>query len=360
MNEVEKLVQAVEEGSRITDSKLATLESRIREVEEAVLEPLRNAPRPGGGEPLLGGAGESWGSIISQRLAAGPLSPSGSIEVPAPIRQIAYTDEQPRRILAAIPRSDEFLTGSFYCFLQETTRDHQAAPVEQGEAKPISDYQLTLEQRSYATIAHISPGIHRDLLSDAPRLREYIDATMLRGVELATENEIVNGDGTGGGLKGLLDEAGDTQTWETDALVTTRKALSLLQSAEIPNGVYVLSPEDWESLELTIAASESGVFYWGGPVQSGPLRLWGQPVIVTPSLSEGTGLLVDFKGSTCLWERQAAELSWTEGFFDASDGNGGSSDFQKNLLRFRAEARVGFAVTRPSGVIAITLTGNGG
>jgi HK97 family phage major capsid protein len=77
-------------------------------------------------------------------------------------------------------------------------------------------------------------------------------------------------------------------------------------------------------------------------------KLWGLPVAVSSALSDGTGYLADFTGSTRLWQREAVIVDWSEAVYDTVAT---ATDFQRNLVRFRAEGRFGFAVTRPLGVV---------
>jgi hypothetical protein len=81
-------------------------------------------------------------------------------------------------------------------------------------------------------------------------------------------------------------------------------------------------------------------------------------VVTSTVVTAGIGFLVDFAGSTMLWEREQVRIDWSENTWDPdgiSEGVG-ASDFSKNLIRFRAEGRWGFAITRPAGVVEIDLT----
>ena len=60
----------------------------------------------------------------------------------------------------------------------------------------------------------------------------------------------------------------------------------------------------------------------------------------------------DWAGSTRLFETEQAVLTWSGNVFDVSSG---SSDFVKNLVRWRCESRIGFGVLRSPGLVKIAL-----
>jgi HK97 family phage major capsid protein len=301
-----------------------------------------------------------WGTTVLQGLGrAGikSLTPSGSITVPSLSSTIVGMGDRPRTVLQAVPTEPLGGTDSF-SYLRETVRTHNAAPVAVGALKPTSIYSLVRVDDTVKTIAHLSEPIARQTLADAAMLEEYIDDSLRVGCELGLESQIVSGNGTGANLLGLL-ETPDTlaQGWVTDLLTTTRKALTLLtQGGDIAGGEYCIHPNDWERFDLLVDLA--GDFFTGGPLDITRRILWGQPVLVSAAVPEGTGLLVDFAGSTQLFEREGVQIDWSENIYraDALGSGGGASDFELNQVTFRGEGRWGFAVKRPRGVVEIDLT----
>jgi hypothetical protein len=53
------------------------------------------------------------------------------------------------------------------------------------------------------------------------------------------------------------------------------------------------------------------------------------------------------------WEREGVRIDWSENVYDSVAG---MTDFEANLIRFRAEGRWGFGVLRPNGVVEFPLT----
>lgn len=313
------------------------------------------APEPGPGNRK----GTGWSEAFLKEAAGGTggfkaLVPSGSVVVPSLTAGIARVADRPRSILEMLPVTPLTDTDQ-YSYLRETVRTHNAAPVAVGATKPTSVYSVERVDATAQTVAHLSERIPRQTLADARLLTDYVEGSLREGVLLALESQVVNGNGTAPNLRGMRNTVGiQAQAWATNILITTRKALTKLENINIPGGAYVLAPADWETIELF--ADSTGDFIMGDqvPVDRAGRRLWGQPVVTSTGLTAGAGLLVDFAGSTHLWEREGVRVDWSENTYDSVAG---VTDFERNLVRFRAEGRWGFAVTRPTGVVSITTTG---
>lgn len=333
------------------------------------VEVLRHAPvgrpgMPGGGG--LGGVAPAkaagwkaghWGSPFMR--AVKELTPSGSVTVPSLTGGIVPIEDRPRRLLDVIPRLQLQGTDQF-SYLRETVRTHAAAAVAPGGRKPTSTYSVERVDDRARVIAHLTEPIPRQTLADAELLTTYVDQSLRVGVQLEVDDQVLNGDGVGENLTGLANTSGvQVVAFDTDILTTSRRALTALEDEEIVGGVYVLSSAMWETLELSFDANQN--YYLGGPVDRAARRLWGQPAIVTSALTGTDAFLVDFQGSTRLWEREAVRVDWSENVYDpdALGAGVGASDFERNLLRFRGEGRFGFGVTRPAGVVRFATVAPG-
>jgi len=297
-----------------------------------------------------------WGSAMV-KAATGTdsfgfkaLVPSGSVVVPSLTAGIVRTADRPRSLLQVIPSTGLQGTDQ-YSYLRETVRTHAAAPVATGATKPTSVYSVARVDATVKTIAHLSERIPRQTLADANLLQSYVEGSLREGVELALEDQIVNGTGVGENILGI--DATPTiqqQAFSANIVTTARKAVTKLEGVNIAGGTFVLAPADWESVELY--ADTNGQYMLGDslPVDRAQRRLWGLPVVTSTTLTAGKGFLVDFRGSTQLWEREGVRVDWSENTYDAVAA---VTDFERNLIRFRAEGRWGFAVTRPAGVVEI-------
>jgi HK97 family phage major capsid protein len=223
-------------------------------------------------------------------------------------------------------------------------------------AKPESVYTVEKIEATVQTIAHLSQPVPRSYLADAPLLARYLDTVLREGLQLALEEQVIAGDGTAPDLEGILETSGIlTQAYSTDVLTTCRKALTALELYSIIPDGWVFHPSDWETLELLTSANHYLMGQGQGqalPVDRARRRLWGVPVALSLGMTEGQAILADFAGSTQLWEREQTRVDWSENVYDSVSG---TTDFERNLIRYRCEGRWGFAVTRPHGVCVVDL-----
>lgn len=288
--------------------------------------------------------------------------PSGSVTVGRLSSTIGTLDDdsdRPVTILQLFPVNG--LSGDSFSYLRETTRQHAAAPVAIGERKPESIYGLERVDDRPKTIAHLSEPIPRQHLMDAPLLQDYLDSVLRAGLQIELENQILNGNGEGENLTGILNTANvNAQPFDTDILTTTRKAITALERLPVRPSAWAMNPVDWETFELLQDGENR--YYWGAPqaspVSTSQRRLWSLPVVLSLGVPEGTAILADWMTAVSLMEREQAVVTWSEAFqmptttYDENPGTG----FQHNMVQFRAENRYGLAVHRPRAIIEVDLT----
>ncbi len=207
--------------------------------------------------------------------------------------------------------------------------------------KPQSSMALEKVTTSVKTIAHWIP-VTRRALSDAPQIETLIDNFLRIGLELSLESEIITGNGTGEHFLGLDNTPNITlQPFDTNMLVTTRKALTKARVIGRAQRVtaFVLNPYDWETIDLTQDAEDR--FYFGGPMVLGQKRLWGQPVVESEAVYQGTFYTGDLK-QAILWDRESATVRMSDGVEDY---------FVRNLVAILAELRAAFGVFRPPAIV---------
>jgi HK97 family phage major capsid protein len=189
------------------------------------------------------------------------------------------------------------------------------------------------------TIAHLFKA-SRQILDDAPALRSYIDARARYGLRLEEEDELLNGDGTGAHIKGLIPSA----TAFNAAFVATLKQrmdtirLAILQVflSNFPASGIVLNPTDWAAVQLT--KDSTGRYIIGNPQDGNAPRLWNLPVVESLSMPATEFLVGAFDLGAQIFDRMEIEvLLSTEN----------STDFEKNMITLRAEERLAMAVYRP-------------
>jgi HK97 family phage major capsid protein len=242
-------------------------------------------------------------------------------------------------------------------FPRVTGYTSNAAPVAEATTSPTSFQQagnglkpqssLALEKvtTSVKTIAHWIP-VTRRALSDAPQIQTLIDNFLNIGLELELEEQMIKGDGTGENFLGLDNTPNITiQNFDTNMLTTTRKALTkarVIGRAQRIAG-FILNPFDWEALDLT--QDNENRYYFGGPMVLGQKRLWGQIVVESEAVFQGTGYTGDTK-QAILWDREQATIRMSDGVEDY---------FVRNLVAVLAELRAAFGVFRPPAIVRMDL-----
>ena len=244
-------------------------------------------------------------------------------------------------------------------FVRQTTRVQQAAPVPEanvttysgatGEVsgqKPEGALGFEKVQEAVKTIAVWIPATKR-ALSDAAQIRGIIDQELQDDLAEELEDQILNGNGAGENYTGILNTAGIlTQAFNTDLLTTIRQARTALAvtGRSFPTAL-VLHPNDMETIDLL--TDDMGRYYYGGPAEGGVARVWRVPVVESQTITEGTGLMGDFRKAV-LWDREAASIQ-------VSDSH--SDFFIRNMVAILAEMRAAFGVIRPSAFCEIDLAG---
>ena len=235
--------------------------------------------------------------------------------------------------------------------------DAAAVPERSGDAfglKPQSSFQFVGEQAPVRTLAHWEAA-HRNVLADEPQLRSIIDNELLYGLRLLEDSQILNGNGTGENLKGVLQTTGiqvyNHVTSGAAATPDDTKADALRRAATLsflayyePSGI-VMHPNDWEDIELTKDAN--GQYLVAVSVaMGGEPRVWRMPVVETPAIAEGTALVGAFGTGAQLYDREDASIRISEQHSDF---------FIRNAIVILAEQRLALAVKRPEAFVKVTL-----
>lgn len=232
-------------------------------------------------------------------------------------------------------------------YVREVGFANAAAVVSEGALKPESDIDFELKTANVATIAHFVTA-SKQILDDAPMLQSHIDGRLRYGLAYVEETQLLNGDGTGNNLHGLIPNATAYSQAFVPELPTRvddlRIAVLQAELALFPSMGIVLYPTDWARIELTKTTTGEYVFEPagpGGPQLAAP-RLWSRPVVSTPAMTSGHFLTGAFSLGAQLFDREDAgvELSTED-----------SDNFRRNLVTLRAEERLVLAIYRPESFI---------
>ena len=240
------------------------------------------------------------------------------------------------------------MDGNTLEYVQETGFTNSAAPVAEGARKPESDIKLALKSTSAKVIAHYMKA-SRQALDDVAMLRTYIDGRLLYGLAYVEEQQLLNGDGTGQNLLGIIPQATAYAPAFTPAAAanpvgaaidTLRLAMLQAVLAEYPATGHVLNPIDWARIET--AKDGEGRYLIGNPQGTIDARLWGLPVVQTQAMTVDKFLTGAFKLGAQVFDRWRARVELATENED---------DFVKNLVTILAEERLALAVYRPQAFI---------
>lgn len=222
--------------------------------------------------------------------------------------------------------------------------------------KPESGITFEEATSPVTTIATWMP-ITNAMLADAPQIRGIIDNRLLYGLNKELEDQILSGSGSGANLTGILNTngiqtlglaAGSTYGGAATAVDAAYAAMLQVQVTGLANpNAFVFNPIDWAAIRLmreNAATGTLGGYMYGPPSVSGPMTLWGRPVVLANGMTENTAVVADFQLATMLFDREQAAIR--VGTID--------DQFVRNMQTILAELRAAFVVFRPTAIARVT------
>lgn len=277
-----------------------------------------------------------------------------------PASQGAFVELARQRPLAVYNLVNKAQTNSDAIeYVEYTTRTNNAAVVPEYTSgdyglKPESNMVFALKTAPVRTIpTYIRAS--RQILADAPRLRDMIDGELRYMVLEALETQMISGSGTGNNFAGILNTTGvqvrtmhattpvGTGQLTTDTMADTlRRAITDVHLAFFNATGIVMNPRDAEEIELSKDSTGNYVQAYDAVAQ----RIWRVPVVETSAVAANSAIVGDFRRGATLWDRQRIEVRISENVND---------DFIRNAVRILAELRAAFAVTAPAAFVKVTM-----
>lgn len=236
------------------------------------------------------------------------------------------------------------MDGNALEYVKETGFTNNAAPVAEGAKKPESSLKYDLISTTAKVIAHYVKA-SRQILSDASQLASMIDGRLRYGLAFKEELQLLNGDGTGQNLLGIIPQATAYSAPFAPAGTETNIdmiRLAMLQAflAEYPATGHVMNPIDWARIELL--KDTTGRYIIGNPQGSIGATLWNLPVVETQAIAVDKFLTGAFRMGAQVFDRWQARV-------EVATEN--EDDFVKNMVTILAEERLALAVYRPEAFI---------
>lgn len=219
-----------------------------------------------------------------------------------------------------------------------------AFQTSEGAPKQRTRVGAALERVQIPTIAHYEKA-SKQLLDDAPMLAAQLDDLLRFGVLSKFEAEIVNGNGVPGEIDGLLSVGTPFTPIAAYPADRISEAMSYMETLGWMASAVLLHPNDWHSIRTERGNDEQYVA--GGWTSPAAPSVWNTPVVATPSLTEGTAIVLDGSQIMILDRMQPAVMVGQEG-----------TDMTDNLVTLLAEIRAGLAIMSPTAVQVFSLAGS--
>lgn len=231
-------------------------------------------------------------------------------------------------------------------YTKETVRTDAAAETAVGTAYAEATYTYALESASVKTIGHYTSAA-RTQLADQGQLQTLIEGRLQYGVDNRLDGQILNGDGTGQNLTGILHTSG-IGAINRNGTASERRVEAIhrgitwvrLNGFVEPDGI-VLQAQNYEDVLFEKDSNNNyllpGVL--GGISGMTPMTVWGKPIVVTSAIVLNSVLVGSFKPGATMWVRSGTSVRLSDSHNDW---------FIKQLVAVVAEMRAAFACEQPN------------
>ena len=248
------------------------------------------------------------------------------------------------------------VSGNAISYLVEGALEGGFATVAEGGAKPqmhfVNPTQKTDALKKIAGFIDLTD----EFLEDADFLKSEIDIRLLYELAYIQEQQLLNGNGTGQNILGVLNRSGvqtEASAGPTDNFDAVFRAMTKVETnAQLPVDGLDVHPNDYQRFRLTKDGNQQ--YYGGGPFAGQYANdglvlqppLWAQKTVVTPAIAEGTVAVGSWK---------LAATAYRKGGVRVESATQHASNFTSNLVTIRAEVRRALAVRKPLGFCKVAL-----
>lgn len=253
--------------------------------------------------------------------------------------------QRPPQVMDLIPQTTTQQASVVY--MEETTFTNNA--VEKSEGGSFGEAAFALTERTVAVrkIPIFLP-ITDEQLEDEAQASSYVESRLRFMIEQRLDLQVIMGDGIAPNIAGILYNAGTQQVYEAASSDSRQDAIhraitaSRVTGRARPNAV-VMHPNDWETLRLAREGT-TGAYLWGPPSTSGPMQVWGLPVVLFDGWDEGTSIVGDFANFASLAMRRGIEVRITDSH---------STYFVEGKQAIRADLRAALVNYRPAAFVRV-------
>lgn len=262
-----------------------------------------------------------------------------------------------RPLMIADLFGSESITGTALTYFVESASVEGAfaTVAENGQKPQISFGNPTAVTESLKKIAAFYKESD-EIIEDAAWLVSSINNRALYLHALAEETQLLNGNGTGNNLTGILNRSGlGAATYAKNGSVSADDIFKAMMAVQNNSGfaadAIVINPTDYQTLRL---AKDANLQYYGGGYFYGAYgntgiaeqpSLWGCRTVVTAAIAAGTVLVGAFKAGGSVIRKGGTTVEMV---------NTNEDDFTNNRVTIRVENRLALAVRYPAAFVKIT------
>lgn len=253
------------------------------------------------------------------------------------------------------------ISGQAITYFVEGAREGNFTTVAEAGQKPQLHYvnptPITDRLKEIAGWVRISD----DMVDDLDFLVSEINDRLLYDLALVEEGQLLNGDGTGNNLLGLLNRSGLQTATAADVDdnpdVIFRAAMAIQTVTGLSADGLIIHPTDYQALRLT--KDTNGQYFGGGFFQGAYGQggidwqppVWGLRTVVSPAVPQGEPVVGAFRQATTVYRKGGVRVEST---------NSHEDDFTNDRITIRAKERLALAVRRPAAIVKVELAAPAG
>lgn len=259
----------------------------------------------------------------------------------ASIRSDLIVQQPLRRLTIANLLPQGNISQPLFRYIVETSATNNAAAVAEGGTKPESALAFAEEDAPVRKIATVLP-VTDELFEDAPAMRAYVQGRLVVFLQLAEENQILNGSGVAPNIEGILNNSliqNHNRGADSYADALYKACTKIQVVSQLTASAIVLHPTDWQTIRLS-KETGTGAYLFGSPLAGDIERVFGYPIVKTTAIAQGTALPGAYDLAAMLLRRTGITFAVSTEHADF---------FIKNQLMLRVEERIALPVFRPEG-----------
>jgi HK97 family phage major capsid protein len=276
--------------------------------------------------------------------AASSIATMGDMP-PALLPGIVSRKLEPTRLLSYLPTSA--MNAPAVEFITHASTTGAAATVAAGGLKPEVSFGTTKTILHPSKIAVFS-RIVDETYHDFPAFAQYLTDQLTRLVIQEENNQLLNGDGTGTNVTGILNTSGIlTRALGTDTALDALEQASVdLRSGSsfVEPELIILNPATFSKIRRS-KDNQNRYLLNPDPSAEEARNIFGIPVLTTTTLAAGTAVVANFTEAAQVFIRQGITVEMS---------NSADSDFTHNQTAIRCEERLALGVARPSAIVKVT------